>query len=258
MKTSELNQALQEYVRPETFPVAIRLLKKGEALPERVKRPAADMDIMVTICQGISFSRKYGWVVGVGEEDLNCPLAASVFGFKPYLDYMAQGHACFQMYTETLGAGAKTELETEKVPFGSFDYILSAPLHRTVFEPEIIVVYGNAAQVMRLTVAALWREGGRLKSSFSGRLDCADEILVPLRTQRPEVILPCNGDRVFAQTQDHEMAFSFPWSWAERLVEGLQGSNKGGVRYPIPTFLKYTPAYPAHYEKMNKLWDETE
>lgn len=256
MEAKELNQALQDHLRTETFPVAVRLLKGGEALPERTKRPSKDMDIQVTICQGVSFSRRYGWVVAVGKEDLNCPLAASVFGFRPYLDYMAKGHACYQMYTETLEAGARAEEATEKAPFGSFEYVLTAPLHRTSFEPDVIVVYGNAAQIMRMTVAALWEEGGRLESSFSGRLDCADEILVPLRTQKPEVILPCNGDRVFAQTQDHEMAFSFPWSWAERLVEGLRGTHKGGIRYPIPTYLKYTPAYPAHYEKMNMLWDE--
>jgi len=256
MNPKELNEALQIHIRPDSYPVAVKLVKQGEALPARFKRPSKDMDIQVTICQGVSFSRRYGWVVAVGKDDLNCPLAASVFGFRPYLDYMAEGHACFQMYTETLAGGAKSELETEKVPFQSFTDVLTAPLHRADFEPDVVVVYANAAQVMRLTVGALWREGGRLESSFSGRIDCADEILVPLRTGKPEVILPCNGDRVFAQTQDHEMAFSFPWSWAERLVEGLEGTHQGGVRYPIPAYLKYTPAYPEHYEKMNDLWAE--
>ncbi|MEK6221966.1 MAG: DUF169 domain-containing protein [Chloroflexota bacterium] len=258
MNPKDLNEALSKHIRPETFPVAVKLVKSGEELPQRTKRPKRDMDIQVTICQGVAYSRRYGWAVAVGDEDLNCPLAAAVFGFRPYLDYMGQGHACYQMYTDTLEAGAKTELETEKVPYKSFDYVLSAPLHRTAFEPDICVVYGNAAQVMRLTIGALWKTGGRLKSSFSGRIDCADEILVPLRTGKPEVILPCNGDRVFAQTQDHEMAFSFPWSFAEEILSGLEGTHKGGVRYPIPPFLKYTPSYPAHYEKMNEIWEKGE
>lgn len=215
MKLEDLNSALSEHIHPDTFPVAVRMVPPGEDLPERTKRPARDMDIQVTICQGVAFSRRYGWAVGIGNEDLNCPLAAAVFGFKPMLDYMVEGHACYQMFTETLKGGEKTETETEKVPYQSYQYVLSAPLHRTAFEPDVVVVYGNAAQIMRLTVAALWKEGGRLTSSFSGRIDCADEILVPLRTQKPEVILPCNGDRVFAQTQDHEMAFAFPWSWAQ-------------------------------------------
>lgn len=254
MDPQTLNTALSEHVRPETFPVAVRLVPPGENLPPKTRRPARDLDIKVTICQGVAFSRRYGWTMAVGAEDLSCPLAAAVFGFKPMLDYMATGHACYQMYTQTLEAGAATEAAVEKLPYRAFEYILSAPLHRTAFTPDVVVIYGNGAQVMRLVVAALWQSGGRITSSFSGRIDCSDEIIVPLRSEKPEVILPCYGDRVFAQTQDHEMAFSFPWAWAERLVEGLAGTHEGGIRYPIPTFLRYTAQFPAHYEKMNELW----
>lgn len=249
-----LNAALIEHVHPDTFPVAVRLVPPGEGLPPKTKRPARDLDVQVTICQGVAFSRRYGWTMAVGEEDLSCPLAAAVFGFKPMLDYMATGHACYQMYTQTLEAGAATETDVEKLPYRAYEYVLSAPLHRTTFEPDVVVAYGNAAQVMRLTIAALWREGGRITSSFSGRIDCSDELIVPLRSGKPEVILPCYGDRIFAQTQDHEMAFSLPWAWAERLVEGLAGTHSGGIRYPIPAFLRYTAQFPAHYEKMNELW----
>ena len=254
MDLKTMDTALTEHVRPATFPVAVRLTFPGEALPPKTRRPARDLSVQVTICQGIAFSRRYGWVMAVGADDLSCPLAAAVFGFKPMLDYMATGHACYQMYTQSLEAGAATEAAVEMLPYRRFETVLSAPLHRAAFEPDVVVVYGNAAQVMRLTVAALWREGGRLTSSFSGRIDCSDEIIVPLRSQKPEVILPCYGDRVFAQTQDHEMAFSFPWSWAERIVDGLEGTHHGGVRYPIPAYLRYTGQFPAHYEKMNELW----
>ncbi len=256
MQPKELYEILNQHLHPDTFPVAVRMVPPGEELPSRTKRPNRDMNLQVTICQGVAFSRRYGWVMAVGDEDLSCPLAAAVFGFRPMLDYMAKGHACYQMYTETLEGGQNTEAEVESVPHKTYDYVLSAPLHRTAFEPEVIVVYGNAAQVMRLNVAALWKEGGRIHSSFSGRIDCSDEILVPLRTQKPEVILPCYGDRVFAQTQDHEMAFSFPWAWAERIVEGLEGTHKGGVRYPIPSFLSFNPQFPKHYYKMDELWEE--
>lgn len=258
MDIKTLNDALQQHIRPDTFPVAVRLVPSGEALPAKSRRPHRDLEIQVTICQGVAMSRRYGWTMAVGAEDLSCPLAAAVFGFKPMLDYMAQGHACYQMYTQTLEAGTATEAAVEKLPYQSYEYVLSAPLQRTTFEPHVVVVYGNSAQVQRLVVAALWETGGRLASSFSGRIDCADEIIVPLRTQKPEVILPCYGDRVFAQTQDHEMAFSFPWEWSERLVRGLEGTHQGGIRYPVPTFLRYSPQFPPHYEKMHELWASEE
>jgi len=42
-KTADL--ALQQYLRPQTFPVAIRMLRPGEPIPERAKRPARDFKL---------------------------------------------------------------------------------------------------------------------------------------------------------------------------------------------------------------------
>jgi uncharacterized protein (DUF169 family) len=68
-----------------------------------------------------------------------------------------------------------------------------------------------------------------------------------MRSKRCEVILPCNGDRIFAQTQDHEMAFSIPRDRAAEVAEGLAGTHTGGLRYPIPSFLRYTGVFPPQY-----------
>jgi uncharacterized protein (DUF169 family) len=61
------------------------------------------------------------------------------------------------------------------------------------------------------------------------------------------VVLPCNGDRIFAQTQDHEMAFSIPRHRAAEIVDGLAGTHTGGLRYPIPSFLRSTGIFPPQY-----------
>ena len=37
--TKTADKELQTYIRPQTFPVAIRMLKPGEPIPERAKRP---------------------------------------------------------------------------------------------------------------------------------------------------------------------------------------------------------------------------
>src|SRR5437879_8348307 len=108
---------------------------------------------------------------------------------------------------------------------------------------------------MRLTQAALWKRGGRLASSFEGRAVCADIIVTTMQTGEPQVILPCSGDRIFGQTQDHEMAFSIPWARMEEIVEGLRGTHAGGIRYPITQFMEYEAKLPPKYMEVNKLWD---
>src|SRR5256886_3945501 len=45
--------------------------------------------------------------------------------------------------------------------------LLVAPLDRTTFEPHLVCIYANPAQVMRLTQAALDRKSTRLNSSHS-------------------------------------------------------------------------------------------
>jgi uncharacterized protein (DUF169 family) len=120
----------------------------------------------------------------------------------------------------------------------------------------VVVVFGNSAQVMRLVQAALYKRGGYLTSSFSGRLDCADIVVKTIQTDECQVILPCTGDRMFGQTQDEEMAFSLPASKVDEVMAGLEATHKGGIRYPVTTFMNYTAKFPAKYEAVWDLWGE--
>src|SRR5262245_63302947 len=76
-----------------------------------------------------------------------------------------------------------------------------------------------------------------------------------MRRDQPQVILPCSCDRIFGQTQDHEMAFTIPWSQMEEIVAGLKGTHAGGIRYPITQFMEYEAKLPARYMEVNRVWD---
>lgn len=249
---------LDQHVRPETFPVGIRVVRPGEPLPDRVRRPLADMGIRVSICQGISMARRYGWSVAMGGEDLSCPIAQVAFGFEPAIAYYTEGNLAAGMYVEACGPGARTEAEVPKFNQTEAGIVVAAPLARANFTPQVLLVYGNSAQVMRLAAAALYKQGGALTSTTAARADCADIVIRTLQTPAPQVILPCYGDRVFGQTQDHEMAFTTPWEQVPELLEGLEGTHRGGVRYPIPHYLRYQAEFPATYRKLQELWEQAE
>lgn len=252
----EFAKVLEQHLRQATFPIGVKLLKSGDELPPKCRRPRADLGVQIALCQSIAMARRYGWTLAVAESDLNCPLALTAFGYKPELEYYTMGCACGGMYTENNEAGARTEADVPKFSFKEYEYFVCGPLARISYIPDVVIQYGNSAQVMRLLQAALWHDGGYLSSRFSGRLDCADMVIETMQTGKPQVILPCYGDRVFAQTEDTEMAFSLPWDWTGRIEAGLKGTHKGGVRYPIPAFLRYQPQFPEHYNKMHELWDE--
>ena len=249
------DQALQTYVRPQTFPVAIRMLRADEPIPERAKRPARDFGKLSMNCQVIDMARRYGWMIALTRDDHICSLGITAFGFDRPTHLYASGTLCEGMYTETREAGARSEAAVDKFAPGEYACLLVCPLDRCTFEPHLVVVYANPAQVMRLTQAALWKRGGRLTSSFQGRIVCADIVVTTMQTGEPQVILPCSGDRIFGQTQDHEMAFTIPWGKMGEIIEGLEGTHKGGIRYPITQFLEYEAKLPPRYMEVNRLWD---
>jgi uncharacterized protein (DUF169 family) len=248
-----LDNALTRYVRPATFPLAIQMVERMEQIDPRARRPKRDLGVEVTICQAIGMARRYGWSLAItAEQDINCPLVFAPFGFKPASAFQDEGHACAGIYTASPELGAKTEAVVPRLPRGRFIGIQIAPLARAGFEPDALCVYGNSAQVMRLVQAALWSEGGALSSLSAGRVDCAEIIIRTMLTGQPQYILPCSGDRIFGLTEDDEMIFAMPAAWAERVISGLEGTHKGGIRYPIPKFMRYVPQYPASYEQLRQ------
>jgi uncharacterized protein (DUF169 family) len=246
----QLDEAISRYVRPDTFPLAIRMISPGEPLPEGVKVPSQAMGEQWIVCQSLGVARRYGWALAVGRQDVHCPLAAVAFGFLKPNDASRSGSVALGMYCKDEAAAGRTASEEWKFEPGTYEYVCIAPLNRCNFEPHIVAVYANSAQVMRLVHGALYSRGGRLASTTSGRLDCAELIIQTMTSNEPKIVLPCNGDRVFGMTQDHEMAFAFPWSSAAEIVEGLEGTHKGGTRYPITVDMREKVAMPRSYQKL--------
>src|SRR5207253_10096926 len=66
VKTAD--RELQTYLRPQTFPVAIRMLRADEPIPERARRPARDFKKLSMTCQAIDMYRRYGWPIALTRE----------------------------------------------------------------------------------------------------------------------------------------------------------------------------------------------
>jgi len=256
METTVLNQQLETYLRVHTFPLGIKSLKPGDPLPEKVKVPSRDLGVKVAICQAVSIARRYGWTMAFSGGDLSCPIAKAVFGFEPRNEYYESGTLADGMYASCKEAGARFENALAKYEPGEYAWVVVGPLGRIRFVPDTVLVYGNSAQVQRLVNGALYRRGGSIVSDFSGRGDCSDIVIKGKKTGEPQVILPCSGDRIFGMAADDEMAFTFPFERAGEIVEGLEKTHAGGIRYPIPIFLRYQAEFPKSYQELEKIWDE--
>ena len=253
-----LAEALDYYVRPHTFPLAIKLLNVTAEIPADARLPLRDLGFKSTICQAIGIARRIGWKIALTEVDMSCPFSLIVFGLTKSVPFYEEGRACLGMYAETLEAAQLSEAKTPKFKYGQYKGLIVSPIFKAGdMKPDLYLVFGNSAQTMRLTAAALYKTGGRIESSSSARIDCADEIVQTQLSRNCHYVLPCYGDRMFGLTSDDEMIFTIPYEKAEEIVEGLQGTYKNGIRYPIPVFMRNEVNLPEQYNKlMNILEDE--
>lgn len=253
----ELEQGLNKFIRPTTFPLAIKMLKTEDEIPEKTRRPFQQMEKKIAICQGIGMARKYGWAVAMGKEDMQCSLGAAPFGFFKDISYFNEGNLSAGMFTPSPEVGKTQEDLVDRFDNGKFSHILVAPLHRTAFEPDLYMIYGSPAQMMRLIQGALYNEGGAIQSSAMGRVGCA-AIITVIKEDKCRYIVPGNGDRIFGMTQDYEMTFFIPPSKVDDVLEGLTMTHKAGVRYPITSFFDFEATFPPSYQEQMRIWEEGE
>jgi uncharacterized protein (DUF169 family) len=229
------------------------MLKSEDEIPEKTRRPFQQLKKKVAICQGIGMSRKLGWAVAMGKEDMQCSLGAAPFGFFKNIDFFNEGNLAAGMFATSPEVGKKEEDLIDRFDYGAYSHILVAPLNRAAFDPDLLMIYGNPAQIMRLIHGALYNEGGAIQSTAMGRLGCA--IITVMKSDECRFLVPGNGDRIFGMTQDWEMSFMIPKSKVDTVMDGLAKTHKGGIRYPITSFFNFEAAFPPSYQEQMKIWE---
>jgi uncharacterized protein (DUF169 family) len=246
----ELSNEINNYLRLSTFPVGVKLLENTEALNNIsfLKKP----EKKVAVCQIFSYARYYGWTMGCTGEDNLCPLAGISLGLEESFKLFEEGAFFVGRYNETKEAAIKTTNSMPKLPFGKFSAIVAGALHRIDFKPDLILIWGNSAQMMRIIQGYLWEKGGRVSMSTFCDGVCADTISNAMITNDLQIAFPCLGDRRFGMALDSDLIASIPIGIIDEIVEGMEKTHKAGMRYPIP-FQLSTPEY---FVKLKKQLDK--
>ena len=231
MDLKKIDDAINQYVRPQTFPVALKLCQSDDDLPEKVRMPLRDLGYPIALCQATALTRRFGWTMALGKEDQCCIGGANAMGFES-------------------GSEGGPVGEDKQLEPGKFKYHLTATLDRADFEPDVIVIYGNSAQIMRLVQSATGGPGGEgtLNAVATGFGDCGDIVARTVINDECQFILPSGGDRVWGSTQDHEVIFTMPKSKFDVVAQGLENTHKMGFRYPVITDIRHRPNLPPFLE----------
>ena len=148
----------------------------------------------------------------------NCPIGAYTHGVELPPDQMKELEG---FVGKMIGLGYLRQEEVPAIPWrqGEFRVAVYAPLAEAPGEPDVVLVRGNAKQIMLLAEAAQ-AAGVGAESPLMGRPTCA---AVPevLRTQRSAASLGCIGNRVYTALADDELYFAVPGKELSTVVEKL-------------------------------------
>jgi uncharacterized protein (DUF169 family) len=102
-----------------------------------------------------------------------------------------------------------------------FGVAVYAPLEGAADEPDVVLVRGNAKQIMLLSEAAQ-AAGFGAGAGLMGRPTCA-AIPEAMRSQHGVASLGCIGNRVYTGLADDELYFALPGKQVGAVVEKLAG-----------------------------------
>jgi uncharacterized protein (DUF169 family) len=248
-----IDEALTAYLRPQTYPVAVRMCESAAELPERAKYPVRDLGLTVSLCHALTMTRRYGWTLAVDKQQ-SCWAAGLSMGFLPLLPDIVDGsyQASLGLWGMTAEAAAAMVRDLPKFAYDRYKYVLMAPLHRAAFTPDLVLIYGNPAQIWVLLASYLTSSGKTaLETTLAWGAGCTTYITKAIQTDECQFALIGAGERLVPHPQDHESAFSIPLSKLDTVVKGLEMGHQIGVfRYPIPSFLRYDSQHPPGYDKM--------
>jgi uncharacterized protein (DUF169 family) len=152
----------------------------------------------------------------------NCPIGSYTHGIElpPAEAQELEGLVGTMIGLEYLRQEEVATMPRRDAPFGVAIY---APLAEAPLAADVVIVRGNAKQLMLLAEAArmagLSHEGGMM-----GRPTCA---MVPeaMRSQRATVSFGCIGNRVYTELGDDELYAAIPGSQLATLIDKLTATG---------------------------------
>jgi len=220
---------LSAMLRPKTYPFGVKFFDNTKERPAGTTRPRHPMNT----CQITAITRYYGRPMYFTAEDMACIVGGVTMGLIPEPEIMKNGEIAKMLHADLESAREFTS-KVAKIPYGKIKAIATAPMAQINFEPNIVVMYGNTAQVMRVIQGYLYKKGGRVNFSTGGEWSlCADSIAQAYITNNISLGMPCFGDRKTGLAQEDEITVAFPFSQYEMILEGMKATEPVAP-YPIP------------------------
>ena len=230
-----LARTIESLLRLKTHIVAFRRLEKAEELDKipdvhRFKH-------LFTFCQLPTMARVNGWTVAATSQDVKdgylLDRCSRIHGLREASEksMAAEASSLATTWFSSVEDAKKQQEEYPRIPAG--EAIVLAPLASVQFEPEVVMIYGNPAQIMMIMCGLQKDKYERFQFFFIGEGACADSLAQCYISGKPALAIPCYGERSFGAVTDDELVIALPPKELERLVTGLKKLTDIDLGYPI-------------------------
>ena len=242
---SEFNhygEELERLLLLRTSPLAVKMLEKEGDIPAGTVRPKKDRGIHIAQCQAFAMSRRQKETVAMLKEDNWCFAALIAYGLvdKPD-DPEFQQFVSFPTFERDKYIG-----------------IVSAPLRTANFEPDIVLIYSNTAQLRNKLLPTHFKAEAHVDSHFFPPA-CAYQVVPVMSSGQYMVTLPDPGDYLRALAGEDEIVLTVPKDKIEELVTGVRQIEEGDLRQYFGyahanMYMLHDFPQPPMYQTLFKRW----
>lgn len=241
-------------MRLKSFPVAFKMLEKKDDLQQIpfLRR----MERKVTLCQLITLVRNFDWTVGAEPSDFLAPNCPSIIGLSEVSEFYKDGTFRSIVWVKRREDGKKYEAAIPRIPLGKYEAVAMAPLVYNPFEPDIVLIYANPAQMMLLINSLQFEDYEVMQFYCVGESSCSDAIARCYLSGKPSLTIPCYGERRYGHAQDEDLVMAIPADMMEKALKGMEALYRRGIRYPISyagAEQDLTGAFPMSYASLDQL-----
>jgi len=246
-------EELERLLRLRSSPIAVKMLEKEEDIPEGAIRPKRDRGVHLAQCQAFAMSRRQRATVAMLKEDNWCWAPLIGYGLvKPLEGYPAL-HRIY--IVKNMEAAKRVAKNFPRLEYGKYIGIVSAPLKTANFEPDLVLIYSNTAQLRSLLLATKYKEGLLVTSQFDPIDSCVYSVVPVILNGQYRITLPDPGDYERAMAGEDEIIFSVPRDKMEELILGLRHFEEIKLGYTHFT-KEMRPDFPRpeFYKELFRMW----
>lgn len=237
---SEFNkygEELEKHLLLRTSPIAVKMLEKEADIPEGAVRPKKDRGYHLAQCQAFAMSRREGTTVAMLKEDHWCPTAPMAYGFVDQPESITKWTHPYDRFER-----------------GKYVGIVTAPLKKANFLPDVVIVYLKPAQLRGLLLTMPVGDVPTVSGHFFPP-SCGWAVVNPMKTKQYYIVMPDPGEYQRALTEEGDMMFSIPQEKLPAMMTALRANEHGPFSYRDHSmFMQPDFERPDFYKQLFKDW----